>query len=243
MEDWIAEILKGDQFGLIAFLAAFLFGLSSAFTTAACGAIPAMLVIVGYTGATKGGGRRQLFMAAAAFTISSVLALALLGALMSYFGGSLQELTGRVGFYALKAVGLVAIFIGFVSLDILPFRLPEFKLAPEKVPDGLLGASVIGLTAGLASAGCAATCSPIQLPVVLGLATLRGEVLQGALILSLFAIGYTFPMVAIMLGVGLGKATKIMAKIDKPLRIVSGIFLIGVGFYLLAQMNLSVKIS
>jgi cytochrome c biogenesis protein CcdA len=217
MEDWIMEILKGDQFGVLAFLAAFLFGLSSAFITAACGAIPAMLVIVGYTGASKGRGRRQLFMATAVFTISSVLALALLGALMSYFGASLQDLTGRVGFYALKAVGLVAIFIGLLSLDILPFRLPAFKLAPEKVPSGYLGAS---------------------LPVVLGLATLRGEVLQGALILGLFAIGYTFPMVAIMLGVGLGKATKIMAKIDKPLRIVSGIFLVGVGFYLLTLMSL-----
>jgi cytochrome c biogenesis protein CcdA len=238
MEDWIMEILKGDQFGVLAFLAAFLFGLSSAFITAACGAIPAMLVIVGYTGASKGRGRRQLFMATAVFTISSVLALALLGALMSYFGASLQDLTGRVGFYALKAVGLVAIFIGLLSLDILPFRLPAFKLAPEKVPSGYLGASVIGLTTGLATAGCAATCTPIQLPVVLGLATLRGEVLQGALILGLFAIGYTFPMVAIMLGVGLGKATKIMAKIDRPLRIVSGVFLVGVGFYLLSIMSL-----
>ena len=238
MEDWIMEILKGDQFGLLAFLAAFLFGLSSAFTTAACGAIPAMLVIVGYTGASKSRGRRQLFMAATVFTVSSVLSLALFGALISYFGGSLQDLTGRVGFYALKTVGLVAIFVGLLSLGILPFRLPAFKLAPGKFPSGLLGASVIGLTAGLASAGCAATCSPIQLPIVLGLATLRGEVLQGALILGLFAIGYTFPMVAIMLGVGLGKATKIMAKIDKPLRIVSGIFLIGVGLYLLSIMSL-----
>ncbi len=120
----------------------------------------------------------------------------------------------------------------------MPFRLPAFKLVPEKVPNGLLGASIIGLTTGLATAGCAAVCTPIQLPVVLGLATLRGEVLQGALILGLFAIGYTFPMVAIMLGVGLGKATKIMAKIDKPLRIVSGIFLIGVGLYLLSIMSL-----
>jgi len=215
MEDWIQEILKGDQFGLLAFVAAFLFGISSAVTTAACGGsavttaacggIPAMLVIIGYTGASKGGGRRKLLMAAAAFTISSVAALMLLGALMSYFGGSLQDLTGRFGFYGLKAIGLVAIFIGFLALDFLPFRLPEFNFAPKKVPSGMLGASIIGLTAGVASAGCAATCSPLQLPVVLGLATLRGEVLQGAFILGLFALGYTFPMVAVMLGVGLGK--------------------------------------
>jgi cytochrome c biogenesis protein CcdA len=243
MEDWIQEILKGDQFGLLAFVAAFLFGISSAVTTAACGGIPAMLVIIGYTGASKGGGRRKLLMAAAAFTISSVGALMLLGALMSYFGGSLQDLTGRFGFYGLKAIGLVAIFIGFLALDFLPFRLPEFNFAPKKVPSGMLGASIIGLTAGVASAGCAATCSPLQLPVVLGLATLRGEVLQGAFILGLFALGYTFPMVAVMLGVGLGKTTKIMEKIETPLRLISGLFLIGVGFYLLAQMTLSVKIN
>ncbi|OGO17006.1 MAG: hypothetical protein A2Z02_03125 [Chloroflexi bacterium RBG_16_48_7] len=233
MDAWLAEVLKGDQFGLAVLAAAFLFGLSSAATTAACGGLPAMLVIVGYTGASKGGGRRQLLLAAASFLLSSVLALALLGALTAYFGGSALAYGGSVGFYAKKALGMVAIFIGLSALDVMPFRLPTFKIATDKLPSGTLGAVLVGLSVGLATAGCATACSPLQLPIVLGFAALRGQVLEGSVILILFALGFSLPLVAVMLGIGLGKASKIMEKIDKPLRIISGLLLVGLGFWFL----------
>ncbi len=233
MDAWLSQILKGDEFGFIVLVAAFLFGLSSAATTAACGGLPAMLVIVGYTGASKGGGNRRLLLAAAAFTLSTVIALASLGALTSYFGSNVLSQTGSLGFYAKKALGLVAIFIGLSALDLLPFRFPTFKVATDKIPSGMMGAIVIGLTVGLATAGCATACSPLQLPIVLGFAALRGQVLQGTIILILFALGFVFPLVAIMLGIGLGKASKFMERMDKPLRLVSGVFLIGLGFWFL----------
>jgi cytochrome c-type biogenesis protein len=239
MDAWISQILKGDEFGLIVLAAAFMFGLSSAATTAACGGLPAMLVIVGYAGTEKGGGRRKLLVSVASFFLSSVLALAALGALASSFGGNILGSTGSIGFYAQKAVGLVAIFIGLTALDMLPFRLPTFKIAAEKLPSGAFGSILIGLSVGLATAGCATACSPLQLPIVLSLAALRGDTLQGTIILILFALGFVFPLVAVMLGVGMGKATALMAKIDKPLRIVSGLFLIALGFWFLSLTSLS----
>jgi cytochrome c-type biogenesis protein len=237
MDAWIQSILKGQEFGFVVLVAAFLFGLSSAATTAACGGLPAMLVILGYTGSSKSNSRRQLLIAAAAFTFSSVVALASLGAAMSYLGGSVMESTGRLGFYFKKVLGFGALFIGLSALDLLPVRLPNFKIATEKLPSGTLGALFLGATVGLATAGCAAACSPLQLPIVLGLAALRGKVLEGTIILVVFAIGFVAPLVAVMLGLGMGRATSLMEKMDKPLRFISGTLLIILGFWLLAQIK------
>ncbi|MBN1368711.1 MAG: hypothetical protein JW954_00560 [Dehalococcoidaceae bacterium] len=237
MDQWLMEVLKGSEFGAAVLVAAFLFGLSSAATTAACGGLPAMLVIVGYTGANKTGGRRPLLLAAASFMFSSILALAILGALTSYFGGSLLSYGGSVGFYAKKALGFVAILIGLTALDLTPFRFPTFKVATNKLPSGVLGAVVVGLSVGLATAGCATACSPLQLPIVLGFAALRGQVIEGSVILILFALGFTLLLVAVMLGIGLGRASSWMEKLDKPLRIVSGVLLIGLGFFFMVSTS------
>lgn len=231
MDLWLMDVLTGSEFGIIVLVAAFLFGLSSAATTAACGGLPAMLVIVGYTGAAKVGGKRQLLVAAGSFMLSSVLILAILGALTSYFGGSLLSYEGSVGFYAKKALGFLAILIGLTALDLTPFRFPTIKVATNKLPSGVLGAIIVGLSVGLATAGCATACSPLQLPIVLGFAALRGQVLEGTIVLVLFALGFTLPLVAVMLGIGLGRASKWMEKMDKPLRIVSGLLLLGLGFW------------
>jgi len=231
--DWMTEVLKGDTFGIAVLVASFLFGLSSAATTASCGGIPAMLVIVGYTASEKGG-RKQLLLAVIAFLLTSVIILATLGALASHYGGTILSKTGSVGFYGKKAVGLVALFLGMISLDLTPFRLPNIKMAAGKLPGGVLGAMLVGLSVGVATAGCAATCSPLQLPIVLGLAALRGKMIEGAVILTLFALGFTFPLVVIMMGVGLGRSAKFMEKLDRPLRLISGLFLVGIGFWFMA---------
>jgi len=230
VNEWLAEVLKGDTFGIAVLAASFLFGLSSAATTAACGGIPAMLVIVGYTASEKGG-RRQLFFAAAAFLLTTVLALAALGALTSHYGGALLSRTGSVGFYGQKAVGLIALLLGLISLGLAPFGLPNIKIATGRLPGGVLGAMLVGLSVGVATAGCAATCSPLQLPIVLGLAALRGKMMEGAVILTLFALGFAFPLVAVMMGIGLGKSAKFMEKLDRPLRLISGLFLVGIGLW------------
>lgn len=237
MDAWIQEILKGQTFGIMVFVAAFLFGLSSAATTAGCGGLPAMLVILGYTGSSKANKTRQLLMAAGAFALSSIVVLGALGAVMSLAGGDIINSTGRLGFYFKKLLGIAVIILGLSALDWLPMRFPTFKISTDKLPSGTLGALALGATVGLATAGCAATCSPLQLPIVLGLAALRGHVLEGTVILVVFAIGFVLPLVAVMLGVGMTRATKIMEKLDKPLRYISGVFMILLGLWLTAVIK------
>ena len=233
MDRWLMEVLKGSEFGIVSLAASFLFGLSSAATTASCGGLPAMLVIVGYTGSAGGKGKKQLLMAAASFFLSSVLALVILGALSGKLGASVLSKTGPIGFYGKKALGMVTLFLGLTSLDLTPFRLPTFKVSTDKIPPGVFGAMLVGLSVGVATAGCATACSPLQLPIVMGFAALRGQVVEGAIILFLFALGFTLPLVLVMLGVGLGRASDWMNRMDKPLRYISGIFMIGMGVWFL----------
>ena len=237
MDAWVQNILKGETFGFMVLVASFLFGLSSAATTAGCGGLPAMLVIQGYTGSSKTGKTRQLLVAAGAFALSSIVVLGALGALMAYAGGDIMTTTGRLGFYVKKVLGFVVIILGLSALDWLPMRFPTFKMSTEKLPGGTAGALLLGATVGLATAGCAAACSPLQLPIVLGLAALRGKVLEGIIILVVFAIGFVAPLVAVMLGLGMTRATKYMEKLDKPLRYISGALLVLLGFWLLAQIK------
>ncbi|MCL2141004.1 MAG: hypothetical protein FWH42_05010 [Dehalococcoidia bacterium] len=236
MDNWVSQILTGGASGGVMLVAAFLFGLSSAATTAGCGGLPAMLVIIGYSSSTSAASRkRTLFMAAAAFAISTIVVLGLLGVIISFASGSVMDSTSMIGFIVKKILGLVMVILGLSALDWLPMRFPSFRISTEKLPSGILGALLLGSSVGLATAGCAATCSPMQMPLVLGMAALRGKILDGFLILFLFAIGFVAPLVAIMLGAGMTSATKYMARIDKPLRIVTGVFMIVIGLWLCAM--------
>ncbi len=229
----IQGLLKGETFGVMVLLAAFLFGLSSAATTAGCGGLPAMLVILGYTSSAKNR-TKQLLIAAGAFALSSIIILGALGAITGLAGKSVMDSASNAGFYAKKVLGIVCVVLGLSALDWLPMRFPTFKISTEKIPSGTLGALFLGATVGLATAGCAAACSPLQLPIVLGLAALRGQWVEGAIILIVFAIGFVSPLIAIMLGLGMTRASKVMERMDKPLRIFSGILLILLGLWLAA---------
>ena len=237
MEAWVQEILRGETFGFIVLVASFLLGLSSAATTAGCGGLPAMLVILGYSNSSKSNKTRTLLMTAGAFALSTIVVLGALGAIISLVGGNIMSSTSQVGFYAKKVLGVAAILLGLSALDWLPVRFPSFKISSEKLPSGTLGALLLGASVGLATAGCAATCSPMQLPIVLGLASLRGQVLEGFIILVVYAIGFAAPLVAVMLGLGLTRATKFMEKMDRPLRYITGVFMILLGLWLLATFK------
>jgi cytochrome c-type biogenesis protein len=230
MQNWLSQILNSGQFDLMAFPAAFLLGLSTFAGAVGC-CIPAVVIVAGYAGTRQDQDKRGVFLAAGCFFLGSIVSLSVVGALVSYFG---QTLSSQLGFYGEIIVGLIAIFFGCIALELLPFRLPSFKLATDRLPKGMLGASLLGLAVGATSTTCSLTCcAPVQLPIVLGLATMRGEAAKGALILALFAMGYSLPLMALMLGFSLGKASALMVKITKPLRLISGVAFIAMGLWII----------
>ena len=231
MWEWIRQVFDAPEFGIAVLPAALLLG---SLTAVGSGCNVAILSgIAGYSASREGLRGRDALLACVCFMLGTILSLAALGALIGYLG----EVGGKsLGRYGKMFAGFVMILFGFGALKLLPYRLPAFDPLKGRLPRGLSGAAVFGLAVGGGSTACTMLCCGPLLPVVLGLAALRGQSGWGALILTMFAVGYTVPMTAIMLGVSLGRLSGIAKKATGPIRVVAGIVLIGAGFWLLATM-------
>lgn len=230
MQEWINQIFSAPEFGLMALPAGLLFGLITSFACMGCSA-PLIAAVIGYAGSHEGEQQRDTFVIAGFFLLGTVLAFSAAGWVLGFIG---QSVSSIFGFYGKIIIAILAIFLGFLALNLLPFRLPSLTPRAGKLPPGVLGASIFGLGVGVVSVtytmGC---CGPILLPVVLGVAALKGEGGWGALILAMFAVGYSLPLVAAILGIGLGKFTGFFHKIVGPIQKFSGVLLIVAGVWLL----------
>lgn len=92
---------------------------------------------------------------------------------------------------------------------------------------------MFGLAMGGASAGCTFSCCAPLLWIMLGAVTAEGSGGFGAVVMALFAAGYSLPMVAIMFGISVGMLSKAGQRWYKIFKIAGGIFLIAMGFYFL----------
>ncbi len=230
--EWIKEVFNSPEFGLAILPASLLLGLATAFSS--CCNFAVMAAVAGYAGSRDDSfTRRDAVYTSFFFLVGTTVSLAVLGLLVGYFG---KLANGTFGRYSLALVGLAAIFFGLLSLNFLPFRLPAIDLSKKKLRGGFVGAGLFGLAIGAASITCTLGCSGPLLPFVLGIAAARGQSGWGALILATFAIGYSLPMAAIMLGIGVGRVTSFFKKASGPIRIVFGIALIVAGFWILATL-------
>lgn len=230
MQEWIQQVFNASQFSALVLPAGFLLGIITAFGSLACSA-PLLAAVIGYAGSREDQQQRDIFVIAGFFMLGAVLSLTAAGYLVGYIG---QTAGNTFGLYGKIFIAIVVIFFGFAALNVLPFRLPTFSPTQRKLPAGLLGASIFGLAIGCGSiAYTMACCGPMMLPIVLGLSILEGKGGWGALILATFAIGYSLLMVAAILGIGFGKLTGIANKIAGPIRIASGVLMLGAGAWLL----------
>lgn len=64
---------------------------------------------------------------------------------------------------------------------------------------------------------------------------LQGHSLWGMVLMAFFALGFSLPLAAILLGVSFGKSSIKAQKAEAAIRSVAGVLLVCAGFYLLAQ--------
>lgn len=233
MEEWIQQVFGAPEFGILVLPAGFLLGLITALGCITCCA-PLMAAVIGYAGSREDQRQRDIFVMAGFFMLGAVLSLTAAG----WIVGAIGQVAGSTfGLYGKIFIAAITIFFGFVALNLLPFRIPAFSPVKGRLPPGVLGASIFGLAIGGGSTTYTmACCGPMMLPVVLGLSVLKRQGIWGASILAMFAIGYSLPMVAAILGIGLGKLTGIANKVAGPIRIASGILLLGAGVWLLLTL-------
>ncbi len=231
MLKWVTDTLQAASTGAMALPLAFLLGLVSAIASACC-TLPAMGMLVAYSGTRQDVNRRTACVSAISFMIGTTLALITLGLVAGFVGQTAQALLGR---YWKIFAGAVAVLLGLAALKLLPVKLPRFtrKAESHSAVPGMLGTVLVGLLVGGGLAACSLPCNP-GIFIVIGASILMGKILWGMMLMAAFGVGFSLPLGAILLGVSLGKAAIKMQKAETAIRIVAGVLLVCAGFYLLA---------
>ena len=228
----ITDALLAASMGLAALPLAFLLGLISAVASACC-TLPAMGMLVAYSGTRENTNRRMAFTSAIWFLIGTTLALIVLGLVAGLVGQTAQAFLGR---YWKVFAGAVAVLLGLATLKLLPIRLPQ-RVQRDGSPsasNAKMGAALGGLFLGGGVAACSLPCNP-GIFIVIGASVLLGRVVWGMVLMAAFAVGFSLPLAAILFGVSFGKASLKMQKVDAAIRAVAGVLLAGAGLYLLAS--------
>lgn len=225
--EWAAATLEQAGTNPLALPLAFLLGLASAVASACC-TLPVFGAIVGYAGIRESADRRSVLLGACSFMVGTIIALLILGSVAGLIGQVAQSALGQ---YWKVFAGIVAIVVGLGALNLLPFRLPGKKRGTANAPArGLLGAAVAGIVMGGAVSVCSLGCNP-GIFIILGVAVLQGYTLWMFGLLLAYAVGFSLPLAALMLGVSFGKSFIRLGKAEEAIRLVAGVVLIGVGFY------------
>ncbi len=231
MRESIINTLQSASMGPTALPLAFLLGLVSALASACC-TLPAMGMLVAYSGTREDANRKTAFASAISFMIGTTLALIVLGFVAGFVGQAAQALLGR---YWKLFAGIVAVVLGLVALKLLPFKLPQLvrKSETRSAGQGILGTVVVGLLMGGGVAAASLPCNP-GIFIVIGASVLMGHILWGMILMAAFGVGFSLPLGAILFGVAFGKASIKAQKAEAVIRTVAGVLLVCAGFYLLA---------
>jgi cytochrome c biogenesis protein CcdA len=210
---------------------ALVLGVVSAATSACC-TLPALGLIVGYSGAEASERRRDAVKSVLFFMLGMVLSLMILGAVAGFVGQVAQASLGR---YWKVFAGVVAIVLGLATLRLLPFTLSFGKAEGWIGKVGSYGSALAGLVLGGIVAACSLPCNP-GIFIVMGAAILQGAVIWASLLLGMYAVGFAIPLGIVMLGVSLGRVSLAARGADAVMRWIAGVILIVAGFYFLLTL-------
>jgi cytochrome c biogenesis protein CcdA len=228
MLKYITDALQQVASQPLGLVFALILGVVSAATSACC-TLPALGILVGYSGAQANDNRKTAVRTALFFTLGTIVSLMIIGGIAGFVGQVAQSALGR---YWKVFAGVVAVFLGLAALSLLPFKLSLGKFEGVRSKLGKSGAVLAGLVLGGIVAASSLPCNP-GIFIVIGAAILQGKVIWAVLMLAMFAIGFSIPLGAVLLGVSLSKVSLAAKGADAAIRWVSGSVLLVAGFYFL----------
>ena len=230
MEAWIQQVLSSDQAGYTVLMAVFLFGIISVFTCACNFSIIA--IVAGYSGTLGASGKaRVVIWNSMLFLFGMLISMSVIGGIIGYAS---ELISVSLGNYWKIAAGIISVFFGLFTMDLLPFKMPGINIKNPGYQSGILSSVILGLTVGGLTLVSGTCCNPV-FPVILAVSFVKGSFIWGVLLLFVYALGYgaTFTAIMIAIGLGFGKTTRSFTKVGNVVKYAGGIILLVVGFYLL----------
>ena len=233
MNTWINQVLSSDHATITVLIAVFVMGMISVVT---CGCNFAIIgAVAGYSSASSADGKtRTAIVRGVGFLLGAIISMAIIGTLYGYAG---QWINASFGNWWKIAAGLIAIFFGLYSMDLLPFKMPGISIKQGDTQQNIFSSILFGLAIGGMSSALNSCCNPL-FPVILAASFVKGSAVWGLMMLTAFACGYGLPLAAMMvgLGVGVGKLSKTLTIVGTVVKYAGGIALVILGFYFLLTL-------
>jgi len=184
-------------------------------------------LLVAYIGGNKSISGFKGLVLAASFTLGTAFTFSLLGVVAALVGGVFVQARSLLVYLAAG----VSIMVGLHMLGVIYLRLPVLGhgLAGKVQQKGILGAFILGTILGLASSQCA---TPVLL-AVLSLVMLQGNLVYGALLLFIYALGRGTPLVMAGTFAAVTKSIPTLGRFTAVVEKIAGIILIGFGLFFL----------
>lgn len=213
-----------QKVSVLAFLLVFAGGVVTSIGPCNLATIP---LIVGYVGGSRNLPRTRAFLLSLAFATGLALTFMLLGVVAALIGGMMGA-WARWWYYLVAGI---CFLIGLNMLGVLNLNLPRwFGGLRERIGlKGIPGALALGLVSGLVAAQCA---TPV-LAAILTYVMAKGALVYGAALLFVYALGRGVPVVLTGTFTGVLKSFQKLGRWSNVIEKVSGVIVIGVGFYFL----------
>ena len=199
IQQWTNSIIENHLNSPLFFVAVFLLSLIAA-VGSVCN-IGVLAAVTSYAGSEVNNKNKSSHIKTGiSFLLGNTISLSLLGAITGLVSQSIGKVIGQ---YWTIIAGILVVYLGLSSLKMLPFSLKIGVDLSSKVSKLANKNFLFGLLLGGFATACSVGCSPI-FPIILGTSYLQGSLLMSWFTLFVFAIGYSIPLGALLIGFGFG---------------------------------------
>lgn len=223
MVAWFNQVVPNflTSFSLYGYILVFIAGIITSITPCNVSMIP---IIIGHVGGMEAG-KTKGFLLSLFFSLGTATTFMILGLIIAAIGGIFGVAQSVIYYF----VAFICLLIGLNLMGVftLNFSYGDGLLNRLGKQEGYGGSFILGLVMGLAGSQCG---TPIMF-AILSIALASGQIIYGATLLFVYALGRAVPIIAIGTFTGIIKRMDLFAKSSLILDKVAGIMILMVGLY------------
>lgn len=233
MFEWLISFTEVNlkEISLLSYLLVFLGGILASFTPCVYPLIP---ITVSYVGAASAGSKKKGFILSFFYVLGIAVVYSFLGAFAALSGRLFGQISANPWTYLI--VGVIFLGLGLSMLDLFMLPIPGFLRAkgPSSKRKGILGAFLVGMSAGLVVGPCTAPA----LGAVLVFVGSKQSMILGMTLLFTFAFGMGLLLMVVGTFAGLASS---LPKSGKWLNIIKKVFgimlIIGAAYFIITAIR------